>query len=201
MQASENEIHAFLVDYSGAHDRVQSGRFKRDQIRLEFEGGSPATAKLRDLRTTCCMIDLGSSIFTLNFRDVTSFGHPGEAGAPLPVLTVRLGALARDMNARMARDTRRASWFERNAGTEYARPRSPEPAGTRQSGQAPPLSPPAGIQLEALPEEPAPYNHVRRSGQPEAEQRPARDNPREQQRHSLDEIDEMLKQMWQEPNR
>lgn len=197
MQASQNEIHAFLVDWSGAHDRVQSGRFKRDQIRLEFEGGSPATAKLRDLRTTCCMIDLGSSIFTLNFRDVTGFSLPHEAGAALPVLTLRLGALARDMNARMARDTRRSSWFERSAGHEYARPRSHSPAPEH----APPLRPPAGLQLEALADEPAPYNHVRRTSEPARDKQPAREAAREQQRHSLDEIEEMLKQMWQEPNR
>jgi len=198
MQASQNDIHAFLVDYSGAHDRVQSGRFKRDQIRLEFEGGSPATAKLRDLRTTCCMIDLGSSIFTLNFRDVTAFGAPGEAGGSLPVLTLRVGSLARDMNARIAQDTRRTSWFERSSGPEYAQPRR-QPAAPPPE-QAPPLRPPADVQLEALAEEPAPYNHVRTSSQnQQVEKAPVREAPKEQQRHSLDEIEEMLKQMWQEP--
>src|SRR5690554_2817014 len=114
MQASQSEIHAFLLEYSGAHNRVQAGKFKREQVRLEFEGGSPTTAKLRDLRTSCCMIDIGSSIFTLNYRDITGFSIPNDPGVAMPVLTVRLGCLARDMNARMARDTRRTSWFDRS---------------------------------------------------------------------------------------
>src|SRR5690625_1329457 len=142
MQASHKEIHAFLLEYTGASNRVQAGKFKRDQLRLEFEGGAASTAKLRDLRNTCCMIDIGSSILTLNFRDVTTFSIPNEPGTTMPVLTVRLGSLARDMNARMARDTRRSSYFERSSDRSYTQPR---PAAA-EAGI--PLNPPGGLQLE-----------------------------------------------------
>lgn len=195
MQATQNEIHAFLLEYTGAHNRVQSGKFKRDQFRLEFEGGSASTARLRDLRTSCCMIDLGSSIFTLNFRDITSFSIPNEPGVSMPVLTVRLGCLARDMNARMARDTRRSSYFERSGERSYTQPRT-----AQQPETGIPLNPPGGLQLEvdASEQEPAPYNRLRRDDQPE-KQKVARESA--SQRQSLDEIEEMLSQLWREPNR
>lgn len=195
MQATQNEIHAFLLEYTGAHNRVQSGKFKRDQFRLEFEGGSAATARVRDLRTSCCMIDLGSSIFTLNFRDITAFSIPNEPGVSMPVLSVRLGCLARDMNARMARDTRRSSYFERNSDRNYTQPRA-----LQQPEAGIPLNPPGGVQLEidASEQEPAPYNRVRREEQPE-KQKVARESA-SQQRQSLDEIEEMLSQLWRQPN-
>lgn len=207
MQASQSEIHAFLLEYSGAQNRVQSGKFKRDQLRLEFEGGSPTTVKLRDLRTSCCMIDLGSSIFTLNFRDITGFSIPNDPGIAMPVLHVRLGCLARDMNARMARDTRRSSWFDRSEGHGYTQPRHNDGgrhvAGTaqhqaQQAGEAQgiPLNPPGGIQFELSDSEPAPYNRVKREAQPDKARAP-RDSA--SQRHSLDEIEQMLKALWKEP--
>jgi|GEM_PF-3649296 len=194
MQASHKEIHAFLLEYSGASNRVQAGKFKRDQLRLEFEGGAASTAKLRDLRNTCCMIDIGSSIFTLNFRDVTTFSIPNEPGTTMPVLTVRLGSLARDMNARMARDTRRSSYFERSSDRSYTQPR---PAAA-EAGI--PLNPPGGLQLEVDTDEqePAPYNRLRRDEQPE-KVKAQRESAA--QRQSLDEIEEMLNQLWKTPER
>lgn len=200
MQASQNEIHGFLLEYTGAHNRVQSDRFKRDQIRLEFEGAAPATAKLRDLRTSCCMIDIGNSIFTLNFRDIISFNIPNDPGVTMPVLTVRLGSLARDMNARMARDTRRSSWFERPESS-YTQPR--RKADTEQGI---PLNPPGGkpaapaLQLDAGEQEPAPYNRIKREEQPAATSRKSA-HEAAKERQSLDEIDAMLRQMWKEPGR
>ncbi len=194
MQASQSEIHAFLLEYSGAQNRVQSGKFKRDQLRLEFEGGSPTTVKLRDLRTSCCMIDLGSSIFTLNFRDILGFHIPNDPGVTMPVMTVRLGCLARDMNARMARDTRRSSWFERSGSQGYTQPRH-APAQEPQHENIP-LNPPGGVQLEVNEHEPAPYNRLRRE-EPAEKQKVARESS--SQRHSLDEIEQMLNALWKEP--
>ncbi len=194
MQASQFDIHAFLLEYSGAHNRIQSGRFKRDQLRLEFEGATPVTVRLRDLRTSCCMIDLGSSIFTLNFRDVISFSIPNEPGVTMPVLSVRVGCLARDMNARMARDTRRSSWFERSGtSTGYTQPRQGQPQSAPEAGL--PLNPPGGLQLELETDgqEPAAYNRIRREEQPAAK-KTAR--PAAAERHSLEDIEAMLKQMW-----
>src|SRR5690625_3822033 len=142
MQASHKEIHAFLLEYSGASNRVQAGKFKRDQLRVGVEGGADSTGKLGDLRNAWGTIDIGCSIFTLTFRDVTSSSIPNEPGATMPVLTVRLGSLARDMNARMARDTRRSSYFERSSDRSYTQPR---PAAA-EAGI--PLNPPGGLQLE-----------------------------------------------------
>ena len=192
MQASQSDIHAFLLEYSGAHNKVQSGKFKRDQLRLEFEGGSPTTVKLRDLRTSCCMIDLGSSIFTLNFRDILGFNIPNDPGVTMPVMTVRLGCLSRDMNARMARDTRRSSWFERSENQGYTQPRK-APAAPMENI---PLNPPGGVQLDVAEQEPAPYNRLKREPQQE-KARAAKESA--SQRHSLDEIEQMLNALWKEP--
>ena len=180
MQASQSEIHAFLLEYSGAHNRVQAGKFKREQVRLEFEGGSPTTAKLRDLRTSCCMIDLDSSIFTLDFTDVIGANYPdaSEAGPSLPVLTVRVGCLARDMNARIARTPRRRRTVSESDDLQHNEPLNPPGGSTKLP--------------EFLDPTPAP------AARAPAAKAQARTN-QDAERQSLQDIEEMLNELWKEP--
>ena len=180
MQPSRSEIHSFLAEYSGATGQVQSGRFRRDQLRLDFNGSTSVVVRLRDLRTSCCMIDLDSSIFTLDFTDVIGANYPdaSEAGPSLPVLTVRVGCLARDMNARIARTPRRRRTVSESDDLQHNEPLNPPGGSTRLP--------------EFLDPTPAP---AARAPAAKAQARTKQDA----ERQSLQDIEEMLNELWKEP--
>ncbi len=171
MQPNRSQVHDFLLEFTGANSRVQSGSFKRDQLQLQFEGGSPARAVLRDLRSSCCMIDIDNSIFTLAYDDVMSVTDNGTAA----VIGVRVGCLARDMNARLARSRHRVSRH-----FSYAQPAS-EPSRTPPQPEQPAADLETGFQT--------------------AQNAAARSEKIHENRASLEEIEAMLKGLWQETPR
>jgi hypothetical protein len=191
MSGSSHNIHQMFLEYSGAQETVQADSFVRNQVRLEFDSGKPLTAQLRDLRSTCCMIDIGHSIFTLAFSDVISCIMPEHPGVSPLVLRVRIGCLARDTNALLARNRnpraitwQQDSWNRRPATRLMARP-------------AIPLNSPADQADQARETE---DRHSRRAGTKSARQQeiPAAAGKlqREEQRTSLEEIEKMLNEVW-----
>jgi hypothetical protein len=190
MGSTGHSIHETFLEYSGAKEAVQADSFIRDQIRLDFDSGAPVVARLRDLRSTCCMIDVDNSIFTLAFSDILHCVMPEYPGSAPLVLRVRVGCLARDANALLARNTRRSQRQARSWSNPAARPArlaiplNPPAQGTGHSGG------PAGRNADNA-------QHAAGSrGRKRRETAQQGSSQREEQRQSLEDIERMLSEVW-----
>lgn len=198
MSGSSHNIHEMFLEYSGAQETVQADSFVRNQVRLEFDSGMPLTAQLRDLRSMCCMIDIGNSIFTLAFSDILSCTIPEHPGVSPLVLKVRIGCLARDTNALLARNRnpRRSNWQQDSW--------SSRPATRFMARPAIPLNPPADQPdqsgYEDYQEEPVARqmrHTTSKTARQQAEASAAQGKlKRDEQRQSLEEIEKMLNEVW-----
>lgn len=189
MASSPGSIHEIFLEYSGAQEPVQADSFVRDQLHLEFDSGAPLAARLRDLRPSCCMIDVGNSIFTLAFSDILNCVMPEHPGAEPLLLRVRVGCLARDANARFVRSARRSSWREHSASTASPT-RSASPRGT-------PLNQPAEQSAGPAAQSSRAARMLRSTGAGSTAQESREAHKREeQQRQSLEDIEKMLKEVW-----
>lgn len=199
MQTSRRDVHEFLLYCSGARNGVQTGEFKHSEFRLEFETGRPAAVRLRDLRTTCCLIDLGTSIYTLDFDDVLACRLPA-AGAGLPVLAVRSGCLARDVVAGATRNARTGRYVS-------PRPHMAHAARDDHRGyEAIPLNPPGGQPRPPVADDleagfAAAQRHTGERAAAPQRQASERVAAVESQRSSLEEIEAMVNQLWGAPDR
>jgi hypothetical protein len=184
MGSTGHSIHETLLEYSGAREAVQADTFTRNQIRLEFDSGAPVEASLRDLRSTCCMIDIGHSIFTLAFSDVISCLMPEHPGSAPLILRVRVGCLARDANALLARNLRRSNWQRQT--------------WSRQAPTRTAVRPAVPLHAEAAPQETErPGGNGSKPAFDRRNQAAVQDSSgREEQRQSLEDIEKMLSEVW-----
>lgn len=138
MQPSPAQVYSFLLEYTAATDPCQPGTFLRRVLWLEQEGGAPQEVRLRDIRTYCCLLETSDSIYTLAYQDIAALREPSAEGPTMPVVRVRIGSLARDANARLARRSRRLQPHAARPGAAGppTAPRAQEPAVT-QPGAAP----------------------------------------------------------------
>ncbi|MEX2541006.1 MAG: hypothetical protein WD314_04330 [Trueperaceae bacterium] len=107
MQPRAEEIHRVLATFVKAK-RAGEADSRRRAFGLVVQGSTPLLAEVRELRATCAMIDIGSSIYTLAFSDILGI-DPVPAGEGGLRITVRPGCFASHVAARLRRAAPR-SW-------------------------------------------------------------------------------------------
>lgn len=107
MQPRAEEIHRILATFIRAK-RAGTSDLRRREFGLVVQGSSSLLAEVRELRATCAMIDIGSSIYTLAFTDILGIDPVPAAQGGLRI-TVRPGCFASHVAARLRRTAPR-SW-------------------------------------------------------------------------------------------
>lgn len=108
MQPRAEEIHRVLNAFVQSKRAGKAEGTRKRSFALVVQGSTPLAAVVRELRETCAMIDIGSSIFTLAYSDILGIDPASSAEGGL-CLTVRPGCFASHVAARLRRSAPR-SW-------------------------------------------------------------------------------------------
>ena len=120
MQPRAEEIYRVLTTFVERKGTPEADGSRRRSFSLMVQGSSPMEARIRDLRGSCAMIDIGSSIFTLAYEDILGI-DPLPAAEGALRLTVKPGCFASHVAARLRRSAPRP-WKHAAEGHPLAAP-------------------------------------------------------------------------------
>ncbi|HEX7005328.1 MAG TPA: hypothetical protein VF168_14180 [Trueperaceae bacterium] len=122
MQPRAEEIHRVLTAFVERRGPPEADASRRRSFSLTVQGSAPMEARIRDLRGSCAMIDIGSSIFTLAYEDILGLDPLPAAEGGLRI-TVKPGCFASHVAARLHRSARRP-WNSQDHARPLASPQA-----------------------------------------------------------------------------
>jgi hypothetical protein len=129
MQPRGEEIYRVLTNFVKAGRAKEADGSRRRGFALVVQSSAPLAAEIRELRSGCAMIDIGSSIYTLAYSDILGI-DPASAGEGGLRVTVKAGCFASHAAARLRRAAPRSWSGTGNQQRPLARP-------TTRTDQAP----------------------------------------------------------------